>query len=246
MPESPLVQKQVDAFHALEKLAAERARAETQTESGQRFDSEAVENQLKAALQKAKKIRDTEVESTKSQHRQVREAVLAQFQSEHQAAEAEFAATRKSIATQDAEDREAAEKEHEDARWQVQAFNDASKEKMSKRVIQAEADINAAVDLLHALQDDADVLLQEYRKFTDAPDAEVAVTPASPTSDPLGAFQERLAEADALLLEMKNLGLPNFLKPVHYVWPFIVLWMLAILPAYLMLGLVAGLAVCTV
>src|SRR5918998_6748056 len=141
MAESPLVQKQVDAFHALEKLAAERARAEAQTESGQRFDSEAVESQLQAALQKAKKVRDTEVESTKAQHRQARETILAQFQAEYQAAEAEYAATRKSIATQEAEDREAAEKEHEEARWQVQAFVDASKEKMSKRVIQTEADL---------------------------------------------------------------------------------------------------------
>ena len=201
---------------------------------------------MQAALQKAKKVRDTEVESTKAQHRQVREAILAQFQAEYQAAEAEFAATRKAIATQEAEDREAAEKEHEDARWQVQAFVDASKEKMSKRVIQAEADINATFDLLHALQDDADVLLKEYRKFTDAPDAEVSVTPSSPTADSLNAFKERLAEVDALLLQMKNLALPNFLKPVHYVWPFIVLWMLAALPACLVLGSVVGLAVCTV
>src|SRR5205085_8799013 len=69
--------------------------------------------------------------------------------------------------------------------------------------------------------------------------ASAAETPAAvevPPEDPLPTYLERIKQGEEQLVPLAKLGLPRFLKPHNYIWPFLVLAMGAVYPLSTVIG----------
>jgi len=244
MSESSLVEREAAVLHALERLAAERARAESETEQGYRLRVETEERGFQEALAKLTRAATTEIGTTEARYRTVQAELNSKFQADRQVLKKEYDEVRGKIATRARTAAKAAKREHEETRWQLLAVFEAAKDSAQKRNKQLEAELTAATDLLRSLKDQADGALQASRRFFPKPAAETldAAAPSLPPSDqPLVDLEERIKQADERLVPLARLSLPKFLKLHQFVWPFLVVGLAAAYPLGMALGWTIGL-----
>ncbi|SIO05671.1 FtsK/SpoIIIE family protein [Singulisphaera sp. GP187] len=243
MPHSSLVEREVEALRTLERIAAERARRELETEQGHKNQVEIEEHAFQKALEKVTKAAKSEIEATEIRYQSVRNELRTRFETERKEVEAEFAAVRNKTAAWYRSATKAAKREYEETRWQVLAVFEAAKDSAVKLHKERAAELNAELGLLQTIKDEAEHPLESCRSFfprADATSGEVVVPPAE---NPLPELQERLKRAEEQLVPLMKLTLPKFLKLQQFVWPFLILGFAAAYPLGVTLGWATGLAV---
>ncbi len=243
MPEAPLIEQEVTALHTLEQLAADRSRAESETEQGFHTRRDAESRTFHAALERIKNAAQSEIEATQARYQSVRAEINTRYESERQATEQEYADARKKIVGRYQGGKNVAKKELDEARWQVLAVFEAAKDNAIKQNKEVEAELTAADELLRAVHAEAGLLLPACKRFAGsapevpAPDAE------TPSDNPVQEYHERLNSADEQLAALARLSLPKFLQIQNYIWPFLILALLGAYPLVERLGVLIGLVV---
>jgi hypothetical protein len=238
MSETSLVEREAAALHTLERLAAERARAESETEQGYRIRVETEERGFQQALGKLTKAAEAEIATTEARYKSLLGELQSKFQVERQAAEREYAAVKSKTAAQTKTALKAAKREHEETRWQLLAVFEAAKDSAVKQNKQREADLAAAAELLQTIKDEANRSLEPCRRFfpPSAPGEPASEPAAQVADDPFPTLQALLVQAEEQLVPLVKLSLPRFLKLQQFVWPFLVLGLAAAYPAGVALG----------
>ncbi len=183
MPESPLIQKEVEAIRTLEKLSAERATAETDTESVFYARKEAEAKAARDAQVRLTAAAKSETDATQTRYQQVRAEIARKAEAEKQSTEKEYADARARIEARVKSGRKSAKKEQEETKWQALAVFEAAKDGSLKQNKETQNEIKAADEQLQALQADAEGPLAACRPF--APKNPVPAESSTPvaTSD---------------------------------------------------------------
>src|SRR5262245_61768407 len=132
-PSSSLIEREAIALTTLEQLAAERARAESETEKAFRARREEEERAYEAAKNRVTTLARTDTQETKGRYLAAREKARQTAETETKAVEAEYEEARKTIAVRARKAQAAAKKTQEEARWQALAVFEAGKDASIKQ-----------------------------------------------------------------------------------------------------------------
>ena len=223
MPDTSLAELEVTALRSLEQLAAERARLEIDTERAFAARKQGEESAYQKTAAELTATYQKESQTVQGRYQQVRKGILAQFETENQATEKEYDEARRKIVGRANTVRKNAKKENEDSRWQALAVFEGSKSDVVKRNKERELEIKVNDEQLQTLKADSEFPLADCRKFLDPALDAAPVEPLPPAEDPFAAFLEQIKQAEELLLPVRKLGLPRFLKWQTFVWPFLFL-----------------------
>src|SRR4051794_34352772 len=113
MPELSLVEREAAVLHTLERLAAERARAETEIELGHKVRVEAEERGFQEALAKLTKTATAEIQTTEARYGKVKAELYSKFRADQQAVQKEYDDVRNKVALRARSATKSAKREHE-------------------------------------------------------------------------------------------------------------------------------------
>ncbi|MHC5539734.1 FtsK/SpoIIIE domain-containing protein, partial [Singulisphaera rosea] len=224
MSDMILQQKEAESLQTLERLSAERAKAEYETERGFRIRKETEERGFQEAFEKLTSTGKAEIRATEARYQSVKAELKSKFAAERAAGDAEYAEVRRKIAAKSASARKSAKKVYEESKWQILAVFEAAKDNVLRRYKQADGELAAALEQLQIIREDSEGLVQVCRKFLRSP-AEENVTPPEVTTgeDPLVDLHAKIKQAEEQLVPLSKISLLNFLQPQQFVWPFILL-----------------------
>jgi len=245
MPESPLIQKEVDALADLEGLIAQRAKVETEVEQNFKRRRDREEQEHRQAVQEFSARTKAEAAALQAEYDKVRAAIARKAQADSQAVEAEYAQVRQKLESQLKSERSKAKKASDESRWQSLAMYEAARDNTIKRRKVLDDALAAAIGDLEHLHALADPVLARTARLagpgevaveptttvrapeTEAPAADGAelLAPPEPKGPPnkVELLQEVVRRIDEELLALEALKLPNFLKMSNFIWPFLLL-----------------------
>ena len=149
MSESPLIEQEVAALHTLEQLAAERSRAESETEQGFHTRRRRGSEDVPRGPGTGQNAAQSEVEATKARYQSVR----AEINSGTSPNAGDRGRVRRGPQARSPARYNAASnaaKKDGEARWQALAVFEAAKDDAIKQIKEVEAEIKAAADELLA------------------------------------------------------------------------------------------------
>ena len=224
MSESSLTHQEAAALQDLEKLSADRARAESEVEQTYRARRQAEEKAFQDALQRLTTTAKSETDAIQAKYQATRAGLVKQFDAERQAAQNEYDEVRQKTAARSVSGRRAAKKAHEDARWNAAAIHEAGKDGVIKRNKQREGEAASAAEAIQVIRDGSVTTVVLCRKYAPPDAGEVTVEGLPPVDDdPMPALQETLKAAGDQLGALDKLGLPKFLEWSRFVWPFLLI-----------------------
>jgi hypothetical protein len=230
MTRSPLSEKQRLALRELKELAAARAQAEVDTESGFRSRNEVAEQEYEEAQRRigslhesARSAAEREVEESRqriSQEYDQDRALIAQDLSSAQARSRHIYATTK----------EKEETDFKESRWTITTVYDADKKVAKEQRLKSESRTEAAISRIAHLRQEARELLGRWR-LTDLAPVPVDA-PVEGEEDPINALQQCTVVAGTRVAELKKRKLPGFMRKFPWLWAGV--WLLATAPAFLL------------
>ncbi len=183
MSESSLTHQEAAALQDLEKLSADRARAESEAEQTYRVRRQAEEKAFQDALQRLTTISKSETDATQARYQATRAGFFQQFDAERQAAQNEYNEVRQKTASKSVSGRRAAKTAHEDARWNAAAIHEAGKDGVIKRNKQREGEAASAAEALQTIRDGSVATVMLCREYAPPDVGEVAVEGLPPADD---------------------------------------------------------------
>ena len=224
MSEPSLIEREVSAALALEKLASDRVREESETEKTFRARREEEEKAYQASKTRITQTGRTQTTETKAKYEAVKAEILQKAQAETKAHESEYAEAKKTVQGRSASARHAVKKRMEETKWQALAVFEAGKDGALKQYKAYEAEIKAAGEQLEDLQTGAAPILQRVRRLLPTPSE--PITPEVPER-PIEAVQAALAAIEQQIAPIAKLFLPKFLAPGVFILPFLPIMALA-------------------
>jgi hypothetical protein len=223
----PLIDREVSALTTLEQLAAERARAEAETERAFRHRRDEEERAYQANKARITATARADTQDTKAKYQAAREKATQTADAETKAVEAEYAEAKRKVAARAQSARNKAKKVQEESRWQSLAVFEAGKDAAIKRFEKHKGRIAAGVERLDALKHDAAPVLGRTRRFAPtaptATEAEAQAQPAATPDQPIDALEAALTTVEERLVPLGKLFLPKLLAFDVFVWPFLFL-----------------------
>jgi DNA segregation ATPase FtsK/SpoIIIE, S-DNA-T family len=219
--EPTLIEREVRALQTFEQLAADRARAEAETEKTFRGRRDEEKRHFQSQRARITTAARTETTETKAKYQAVRDEVIQKAEAETKAVETEYAAARKDVASKANSARSKAKKRQEETRWQALAVFEAGKDGAIKQFKLHELQIKAAAEHVEAVKVNAAPILHRVRRFT--PPAPVDAEALSTPENPIEALQEAIKASEEHLGPVNKLFLPKFLALDAFIWPFLLL-----------------------
>ncbi len=180
MSEPLLAEQELIALQTFEKLAAERARAEADTERGFRFRREEEERAYQANKTRVTTLARNDSTETKTKYQAAKDRINQEADSKKRAIENEYAETKKTVAARFNSERSKAKKKMEESRWQALAVFEAGKDNSIKQFKRHEAEVKALVEQIEDVKFHAEPVLQRIRRFFPTP----TPAPAAPAPAP--------------------------------------------------------------
>jgi hypothetical protein len=216
-----LPERELRASQTLEQSAAERAKAESETEKTFRLRREEEERVYQANRHRVTATARTDTAETKAKYQAARDRINTTADTDTKAVEAEYADARKTIVGKANGAKNSAKKKVEESRWQALAVFEAGKDGAIKQFKQHEAEVQAATDLVETLKHDATPALKRVARF--AP-KDAGTAPAGPDPEqPIDALREVFTLAEKQLVPVDRAFLPKLLAPQAFIWPFLAL-----------------------
>ncbi len=244
MSEPLLIECQRTLLRDLKRLAADRARAETEIEQALRAEMEAAERELSETTRAVEERFRAESAAADAGVTKARERANARYEAEKAAALAEYAAVRKAIRERYEEEKEEVQSAFREATWTLGAFLEGSKAEAEKELTEQKTRLTGQTERLHAVRKEARALLEEWKQPLTYLDA-----PAPPPPDVTAEGGERvklpqyLADVEELLSELQALAAPRWLKGKRFAAVFALVWLLLIYPLGLLVVRYGGLDV---
>ncbi|WP_165068799.1 FtsK/SpoIIIE domain-containing protein [Paludisphaera rhizosphaerae] len=245
MPESPLIQKEVEALTDLEGLIARRAKLETEIEQTFKRRRDREDQEHRQAQQELAVRYKAESEALQAEYDKVKAAIVRKAQADTQAVEAEYGQVKQKIEAQFKSERAKAKKTSDESRWQSLAMYEAARDNTVKRRKVLDEGLAASSRDLEHLRDIAEVVLARNAKLAgpafevppttdvrppeapETPEADGAelLAPPEPKGPPnkLDLLQEVIRKIDEELHGLETLKLPNFLRISNFIWPWLFL-----------------------
>jgi len=236
MSEPTLAERELTALQTLERLAAERARAEAEAERNNRARREEEDRVAKVNRDRVTTQARNDTTETKAKYQSAKDKISQEALSQAKAVEAEYAEAKKSVASRANSGRNSAKKKMEEVRWQALAVFEAGKDNSIKQFKVHEAEVKALAEQIEDFKFQSEPVLSRVRRYTPpvpvvpepvpaapaegsleaAPVAEPAA-PVETPEKPIEALQAALQAADELLGPVEKVSGPKLVVPLTVV-----------------------------
>ena len=194
MSEPTLAERELTALQNLERLAAERARAETEAERNNRARREEEDRVSKVNRDRVTNQARTDTTETKAKYQAAKDKIAQDALSQAKAIEAEYAEAKKTVASRANSGRNSAKKKMEEVRWQALAVFEAGKDNSIRQFKVHEAEIKGLAEQIEDFKFQSESILQRVRRY--APPAPAEPVPVVVEAAP-AAVAEPVAEGAA-------------------------------------------------
>ncbi len=245
MSEPTLAEREVTILQTLERLAAERARAESVADRENRLRREEEERVAKVNRDRVTTIARNDTTETKTKYQAVKDKIGAEALSQTKAVEAEYAEAKRALAARANSARNSAKKKMEEQRWQALAVFEAGKDNSIKQFKVNETEIKGLAQQLDDFKYQSEPLLNRIRRFApkitpavepaaapgpvavptaegETPAVAESATPAEVPDRPIEALQAALQAADELLGPIEKVSAPKLVVPLSVVTALLV------------------------
>jgi DNA segregation ATPase FtsK/SpoIIIE, S-DNA-T family len=246
--ESSTIDRERQTLAAVIRLVAERAHAETEVERIRSTQDSATDRDYQ---EKRQALEDRHKGNTAAalhddvvRRREITDASIAAEAS----AKEEFARASRKIASEFDQTREQARADCTKSRAKATADFDSNEKHVQVEYTTARKPIDDAFKLIEARKDRLAALFEDYRHFG-LPEAPTAPTPtrgSAKTEDPLGKVFDRLQKLEPNLAMLEGLAIPKAMKGRRFIWLFVILFLLLVIPLCVWLDPLIGLAVALV
>jgi hypothetical protein len=245
-----LLSRAREALSELARLAEERARAEQVVASEYASGTAAAQREHDEARQRFTVRYEAERAAAEEVYQKARQLVPAQAQTEHEATEKEFFEARRKVSAEYSSARDKAREEYQEARWTVRTVYEAGKKEVQTQVKQLQDSNGALAKAKRRLARAQRLAVEHLEQCHQGAVAGAAEFPAAGqprAEDPFIDLHTCVAGAKAALQELRGLHLPRWFIGIRLFWVFLLLTLLAAVPAGLLGGeqalLVAGISV---
>jgi S-DNA-T family DNA segregation ATPase FtsK/SpoIIIE len=222
-PSPNLINREVSALTSLERLAAERAAAETETEKTFRDRRTEEDRAFQSQKQRITTVARNDTQETNTKYQAARDAALNAAEAETRTIESEYAEAKKKVAGRLQSARNAAKKAQEETRWQALAVYEAGKDAALKQFQKSEATIKAESERLEDLKALSASAVARTSRFAPAFEVQEPSEGSPLPEHPLEALNEVLTAGEERLKPLDRLLLPKVLAPTNFFWPFLLL-----------------------
>jgi ABC-type multidrug transport system fused ATPase/permease subunit len=235
MTEPHLLTRARAALRDLTRLAEERARAEQTVEAEYASATAQARREHDDAKQRVTTRYEAEHAAAEHAYQQARRQVPAEAQAEYEATEREFFDARRKVSTDYAEARDKAREEYQEARWTVRTVYEAGKKEAKaqlQRYQQCNAEVAKAKRRLARCQR---VVLEHLEECRQGVPGDPPPPPGPPRADdPFTELQACVAAAREARDQLLGLPLPRWFKGIRLFWAFLLLALVAAVPAGLL------------
>jgi DNA segregation ATPase FtsK/SpoIIIE, S-DNA-T family len=239
MTEPHLLSRARAALCDLIRLADERARAEQNVASQLAEATAAARKDHEEARQRVAARYESDRAAAEQAYQKARQEVPAHAQAEYEATEKEFFDARRKVSDDYAHARDKSREEYQEARWTVRTVYEAGKKEalaQLKLLQESQAELAKAKRRLGRCQRLAIEHLEGCRQGAVATRAEPP-SPGQPRADdPFAELQMCVASAKEAFLAVRGQGLPRWFVGIRLFWVFLLLVILAAVPAILLGG----------
>jgi ABC-type multidrug transport system fused ATPase/permease subunit len=237
MTEPHLLTQTRAALHELTRLAGERARAEQDLAARQAEVVAAARREHDEARQRITARYDADRAAAEHAYQKARQEVPAQAQAEYDATEKEFFEARRKVSEDYGRARDKAREEYQEARWTVRTVYEAGKKEalaQLKLLQESHGELSKAKRQLARCQR----LAIEHLEACNQSAVSERATPPPPgkprAEDPFADLQACVADAKGALQAVRGLRLPRWFMGIRLFWVFLLLAVLAAVPAGLL------------
>jgi hypothetical protein len=231
MTKPHLIDRERKILHDLVRLADERAAAESRVRVGLQSRTEAAEQAFQQGHQRIDTDHQAAKKAADHEHQTVRKGIADRFAADRDAAAKAFSKTRNRTTAQFLKEKEAIETECQESCWTANALFEGNKTKADGQWQEFQRKMAAQQERIDAIREEAAQGLAAWIPPAPANEANVAVNPQASEEELPQRLKERMATADALLLESHNLFLLKVLLKSRFLGLAAVLWLLLILPS---------------
>lgn len=228
MSDQVLINRQRELLKRLVKLAADRARAESEAAASFATSNQAATTDYERTKAELAAQFEAERAATQQDYDLTRQRITARFESEYRAAqrESETAMDRVTAAFQAEKDKSA--RELQEARWEATALLDAAKNVAQGRYKELKNRIDFGIEKFRSIEADAIKLLDEWRQsceFEPATPAEIAAGDIESTEK---QFDRTLALAQSHLERLRRLVIPKAFQGNRLTWSLVALFVASV------------------
>ena len=237
-----------EALRDVTRLVAERALAEAEVEKTRATHDDATDRDYRerrqALIDRFEGLKAAEIHEDATRRRGITDASIASETS----AKDEFARASRKIASEFDAAREQARGDHAKARARAVAEFDAGEKNASAQYAAARKPVDDASKLIDSRKARLAALFEDYKHFglPEPPTLATVSRGAHKTEDPLGKVFDRIQKLEPNLAMLEGLVIPKAMKGKGFIWIFVVLPLLLLLPMIYLLGPQIGLAVTAV
>ncbi len=239
MTEPLLLARARSALRDLIRLAEERAQAEEAVAAAFADATATARREHDETTQQTTAHYETDRTQAEQSYQKARQEVPVAAQAEYDTTEKEFFEARRKVSAEYSRARDTAREEYQEARWTVRTVYEAGKKEAKtqvQRLQEAQAEVTRAKKRLARCQRTA---LEHIDDCRQGPVVEQAgqPPPGPPRSDdPFADLTACVAAAKNARDEVRSLGLPIWFKGIRLFWLFLLLGVLAGVPAALLGG----------
>ncbi|MBX6311570.1 MAG: AAA family ATPase [Isosphaeraceae bacterium] len=241
MQEDSLIRRQREVIQDLIRLAAERDRAEVETEQSRSSRDAAADQEYQAQKQAILQRYEARKEKARLEDEARRKAIVEAAVAGEVEAKSEFGKASRRIATEFEHRREQIKATYQQTKWEVTTAFEASQRGAAERFAETKARLDEAIGLWEGMQQRLAQLFFDYKKFG------LNEAPATPTredyskfDDPIAKLYDRLAKADEDLAYLEGLAIPKALKGWRDLWIFVLVFAVVIYPLASAVGAAVG------
>jgi len=237
--------RQLELMRDLQRLANERAQAETRVQA-------ALDDGLRTALEE----RDAIVNGAEDRHTahriaaqieydDSRQATQQRYEVDRDAAQQQYKQLRHSVESTHARDLQAAANEQKERTWEAQSIYDGSKGRPRERLIETETKLNDTRSELAVLESDSTEIMKMRRQWREFPAIEAAASPDTAVSTldtneavdaAIAVANERAAAVREAALALYKQRLPRLFEDEFILAPFLLAWLALIAPIGMQIG----------
>ncbi|MDB5353389.1 MAG: segregation ATPase, FtsK/SpoIIIE family [Planctomycetota bacterium] len=232
----------------LARFAAERSTAEDACRTIHAAAVRRASLAHREAIELAEQKRRTETVELAQTCAEAREQSATQFTSEIQSAESERLTLRKTANARYRRTIDEAQTAHEAAKWEAGTMFETSEKGSNEWRKEMSSVLANERESISVLKTETELVFHAYRGFvvSRVGDSTQQAIEFDESDDPFPALHTTLEEADALLVRLEALRLPNAFRGPRMAWVFLLPILLLAYPSWYLLGLKAGAAVCIV
>jgi hypothetical protein len=226
MTEALLIQRQRELLRDLERLAADRSRAEQEAAAGFQTRNAAATQQFEVDRQLLQTNYQAEQQALQQEFEKVKQTIALRCESEGGVTEREFADARRRMAVEYEKARSVMEGDYEATRWSMNVAFATERAKGGGRFQELDQQITTHRDRIRVIREQATRLLEPWVDLEEQPEAAPANT-ARRVKDPFARLAEQVEEADELLDDVRA---ALKAKRRRFFWILILFWLAAIAP----------------